>query len=56
MCSHLEAPYAAGQQLRRSETAQARGIILPLTTTMTDDDLRRVASGLSAATEAVGAV
>jgi dTDP-4-amino-4,6-dideoxygalactose transaminase len=56
MCSHLEAPYAAGQQLRRSEAAQARGIILPLTTTMTDDDLRRVASSLSAATEAVGAV
>jgi dTDP-4-amino-4,6-dideoxygalactose transaminase len=55
MCSHREAPYAAGPHrfpLGRSEDAQERSIILPLYIQMTDEDVRRVAETIRAACSA----
>jgi dTDP-4-amino-4,6-dideoxygalactose transaminase len=49
MCSHREAPYANDRQrydLRQSELAQDRSILLPIYAQMTDKDLEQVASAL----------
>jgi perosamine synthetase len=49
MCSHREAPYANDRQrhdLRQSELAQDRSILLPIYAQMTDEDLEQVAGAL----------
>jgi dTDP-4-amino-4,6-dideoxygalactose transaminase len=53
MCSHREAPYQGGsERLPHSECAQDTGIILPLHSTMTNDDVVRVVGELRQALEA----
>ncbi len=52
MCAHRETPYleaARGRDLRQSELAQDRAIILPLFPQMTADDLDHVCTSLRAA-------
>jgi dTDP-4-amino-4,6-dideoxygalactose transaminase len=49
MCSHREAPYANDRQrhdLRHSELAQDRSILLPIYAQMTDEDIEQVADAL----------
>jgi perosamine synthetase len=49
MCSHREAPYANDRQrydLRQSELAQDRSILLPIYAQMTDKDLEHIAGAL----------
>lgn len=49
MCSHREAPYTHDRQrhdLRQSELAQDRSILLPIYAQMTDDDIEQVGTAL----------